>query len=153
MELPVPTGPSGIPRLQPGGYGTFRHPVHPPTVITTIMTTFEAALVAHLVGDWLLQNDWMARNKVKLTHPAAWVHGAIHGVLLGLVLGWVGGLVLALLHMLVDTRVPQLWWGRTFRQTTTGPLGDHVLIWGDQVIHISLIAAWLWTAPYLCGGA
>jgi hypothetical protein len=106
------------------------------------MTPFENALVAHLVGDWLLQNDWMARNKSNLRHLAAWVHSGIHGILLGLVLGWQGGVVLAVMHMLVDTRVPQRWWSRLLRQTTTGPLGDHVLIWGDQVIHIGMIALW-----------
>jgi len=107
------------------------------------MTPFECALVMHLVGDWLLQNDWMARNKVSLLHPAAWVHSGIHGVLLGLVLGWQAGVVLGLAHILVDTRVPLKWWIRIFRQTSQGPYSDHVMIWADQVIHISLIALWV----------
>jgi len=111
------------------------------------MTPFENALIAHLVGDWLLQNDWMARNKTDLSHPAAWVHSGIHAILLAIVLGWPAGISLGIIHVLVDTRVPQAWWGRTFRQTTTGPLGNHVLIWGDQVIHISMIALWLHLAP------
>lgn len=113
------------------------------------MTLFEKALVLHLVGDWLLQNDWMARYKIKLTHPAAWVHASIQGVLLGLVFGWLGGLVLGLIHMLVDTRVPQLWWGRVFGQTHTGEMSAHVLVWGDQVIHIGTIALWIWVVPHL----
>jgi hypothetical protein len=113
------------------------------------MTLFEKALVLHLVGDWLLQNDWMARNKDKLRHPASWVHGGIHTVLLGLVFGWCGGLVLGLIHMLVDTRIPQRWWSRTFGQTQTGEMGLHVLIWGDQVIHISTIALWMVVSPLL----
>jgi hypothetical protein len=95
------------------------------------MTLFEKALVLHLVGDWLLQNDWMARNKDKLKHPAAWVHGGIHTVLLGLVFGWCGGL------------------SRTIGQTQTGEMGLHVLIWGDQVIHISTIALWMVVSPLL----
>lgn len=113
------------------------------------MTPFENALVAHLVADWLLQNDWMARHKQKLTHPAAWIHAGIHGVLLGVIFGWVGGVVLGVIHALVDTRVPQKFWGRVFRQTTDGPLGDHVLIWGDQVIHISFIFLWIQLSPHL----
>lgn len=116
------------------------------------MTPFENALVAHLIGDWLLQNDWMARNKANLAHPSAWVHGAIHALLLALALGWLGGLVLAILHVLTDTRIPQRWWTRVFRQTSEGPSAMHVAIWGDQVIHIALIACWLWLAPYLGGG-
>ena len=113
------------------------------------MTLFEKALVVHLVGDWLLQNEWMARGKISLRHPAAWVHGAIHGVLLGVVLGWRGGLVLGATHMLVDTRVPQGWWSRRFAQTQNGELGTHVRIWGDQVIHIGTIALWFVLAPYI----
>ena len=106
------------------------------------MTPFEKALVMHLLGDWLLQNDWMARNKTSLSHPAAWVHGAVHGILLGLVWGWLGGVVLGLVHMAIDTRLPLQWWGRFFRQTTSGEVGTHVAIWCDQVAHIATIALW-----------
>lgn len=109
----------------------------------TSMTVFETALVLHLVADWLLQNDWMARNKANLRHPAGWVHAGIHGVLLGSVLGWVGGLVLAVLHLLVDTRVPRNWWSRAYGQTQSGPVALHLAIWGDQVLHIGAIALWL----------
>jgi hypothetical protein len=111
------------------------------------MTPFEKALVAHLVSDWLLQNDWMARHKSSLLHPAAWVHSSIHGVWLGFILGWQGGVVLGLAHLLVDTRVPQRWWSKLFRQTSTPPMDSHVRIWGDQVIHIGMIALWLQVAP------
>jgi hypothetical protein len=108
------------------------------------MTLFEQALVAHLIGDWLLQNDWMARHKASLRHPASWLHAGIHAVLLGWLLGWQGGLFIGLTHLLVDTRVPQRWWSGFFRQTTDGPMGEHVRIWGDQVIHIAMIALWFW---------
>ena len=37
-----------------------------------MLTLFERALAAHLVADWLLQNDWMALNKSNLRHPAGW---------------------------------------------------------------------------------
>jgi hypothetical protein len=113
------------------------------------MNLFEKAFVLHLVGDWLLQNDWMARCKADLRHPAAWVHGGIHGLLLSSVFGWMGGLILAVLHMIVDTRVPQRWWIRTFGQTQSGEMGLHVQIWGDQVIHISMLALWIQVARYL----
>ena len=36
-----------------------------------ILTLFERGLVAHLAADWVLQNDWMVRNKLSLRHPAA----------------------------------------------------------------------------------
>jgi hypothetical protein len=107
------------------------------------LTPFESALVIHLVADWLLQNEWMAVNKVRLSHPAAWVHGGIHGVLLGFVLGWKAGLVLGLVHTLVDTRVPLLWWVRVFKRCQGSPDLSLLLIGCDQVIHIGCIASWL----------
>lgn len=113
------------------------------------MTLFEQALVMHLIGDWLLQNDWMARHKSSLRHPASWIHSGIHTVLLTLVLGWQAGLFLGLTHLIVDTRIPQRWWSGVFRQTTSGPMGDHVRIWGDQVIHISMLALWFVIQPHL----
>jgi hypothetical protein len=91
----------------------------------------------------------MARNKRHLLHPASWIHAAIHGVLQGLVFGWLGGLVLGVLHMLIDTRIPLRWWSDWFAQTQTGEMGTHVFIWTDQVIHIVTIALWIAAAPYL----
>ncbi len=108
-----------------------------------MLTPFGRALIAHLVADWLLQNDWMAKNKTRLVHPAAWVHFSIHAVLLGFTLGWQAGLALGVMHLLIDTRVPLNWWRRVFRQTTDGPFATHTAIWTDQVLHIATIAAWI----------
>jgi hypothetical protein len=114
-----------------------------------MLTAFERGLVAHLVADWLLQNDWMARNKTDLKHPAAWTHAAIHALLLGVGLGWQGGLVLAILHLILDTRQPLRWWQRVFKQTQDGPAGLATAMWADQVVHIALIALWVVVAPYM----
>ncbi len=108
-----------------------------------MLTPFERGFIAHLIADWLLQNDWMSRNKTDLRHPAGWVHAAIYGVSLGLALGWQAGLILGALHLFVDTRVLQRWWQEVFRQTTTGPVALIVRIWGDQVIHLAIMAAWV----------
>ncbi len=99
--------------------------------------------MAHLIADWLLQNDWMAKNKTSLRHPASWIHATIHAIALGLALGWQAGLFLGLVHLLVDTRVPLQWWQRVFRQTVEGPLAVFTAIWADQVIHIASIAVWV----------
>jgi hypothetical protein len=123
-------------------------------------------LVAHLIADWPLQNDWMAQNKMKRRprfwtdnvgdggwhepwwsrHPAAYVHAGIHGVLLALVFGWIA-LPLALVHLAIDTRVPVVWFSRLMRQTQpTGKdlplvdIGMFVRFWTDQVWHIACIA-------------
>ena len=108
-----------------------------------MLTPFERGFIAHLIADWVLQNDWMARNKTSLRHPAAWTHATINAVLLGLALGWQAGLVLGILHILIDTRVPRRWWQDVFGQTTEGPLAVTVAVALDQVIHIATIAAWV----------
>jgi hypothetical protein len=107
------------------------------------MTPFERGLVAHLVADWVLQNDWMARSKTSLRHPAAWTHAAIQGLCLGLALGWQAGLVLGFIHLLVDTREPVTWWMRTFKKCSQAPEITSIAIWLDQTVHIVCIAVWL----------
>jgi hypothetical protein len=108
-----------------------------------ILTTFEAAFMLHLIADWLLQNEWMSVNKVRLFHPAAWVHGSIHGVLLSLVFGWTGGITLGVLHILVDTRLPVRWWIRNFKKCEQSRDLPILLIGCDQVLHLSCIAGWM----------
>jgi hypothetical protein len=110
-------------------------------------------IVAHLIADWPLQNDWMSRNKASLGHPAGYVHAGIHGVLLAFVFGWVAA-PLAIAHLLIDTRVPVAWWSRLMRQTQPVPqiesdgvrsrvmvdVGTEVRFWTDQVFHIASVA-------------
>ncbi len=113
-------------------------------------------IVLHLIADWPLQNDWMANNKAlrrtprlrrgdgMLTpprlyqptprwwdrHPAAYVHASIHGVLLALVFGWLA-LPLALLHLLIDTRVPVVWWSQLVKQTQ--PKGQQTFVFPEDI--------------------
>jgi hypothetical protein len=108
-----------------------------------MLTPFERGFIAHLVADWLLQNDWMARNKASLRHPAAWTHAAINALLLTVALDWQAGLVLGAIHLFVDIRKPLDWWQKVFKQTTEGPMAATVRVWADQVIHIVAIAAWV----------
>ena len=112
------------------------------------MTPFERGLVAHLVADWLLQNDWMALNKRNLRHPAGWVHASIHALLLGLALGWAGGVVLGILHLILDTGRPLNWWIRVFKKCDRAPEAALIRLWTDQVTHIAAIAAWVAFAPH-----
>jgi hypothetical protein len=104
-------------------------------------------LVAHLISDWLLQNQWMADNKTNLLHPAAWVHAGIHGTAFSLVFqGIYPALVLAVAHLVLDQRQLLAWWRKAIRQTTEGPMAPHVAVWSDQAAHIACVAlvAFLW---------
>jgi hypothetical protein len=115
-------------------------------------------LVAHLVADWPLQNDWMAKNKMKVLHPAGYVHAAIHAFFLSLVFGW-AGFFIAFAHLLIDFRKPVQWWSKFIRQTQPKnqvyyqrwcinqieeipvyDIGLEVRFWTDQVFHIICIA-------------
>jgi hypothetical protein len=100
-------------------------------------------IVAHLIADWPLQNDWMANNKAKLGHPAGVVHAGIHGIALALVFAWIA-IPLAITHYLIDLRKPVQWWSRLVRQTQPGgngyDVGLEVRFWTDQVFHIACIA-------------
>ena len=116
-------------------------------------------IVLHLIADWPLQNDWMANNKANLRHPAGYIHAGIHGLLFSLIFWW-AAIPLALVHLLIDTRKPVVWWSQLVRQTQ--PKGDVMQIWSvnrrsvvrvpiydvglevrfwtDQVFHIICIA-------------
>ena len=111
------------------------------------LTPFERALVAHLIADWLLQNDWMATNKHTLLHPAAWVHAVIYGLCLSLAIGWSAGAGLGAVHLVIDTGIPLKWWTRTYKNSVDAPEALHIRIWADQVIHIVAIAAWIALVP------
>lgn len=97
-------------------------------------------IVIHLICDWLLQNDWMAKNKVNLRHPAGYIHGGIHGLGTVLIFPPVYAIMIGVSHWLIDLRFIMVWWRSFFRQTTDGVFAIPVAIWGDQVIHIAIIA-------------
>lgn len=116
-------------------------------------------LVLHLIADWILQNDWLSRNKVKVFHPAGYIHAAIHVFCLSFVFGW-AAFAIGFAHLLIDFRKPVQWWSKLVRQTqpknriyyqrfntwqTTEEiplydLGLEVRIWTDQVFHIICVA-------------
>lgn len=101
---------------------------------------FMLGFVAHLVCDWMLQNEWMALNKVSLRHPAAWVHSGIHFAALLFVFSPVVAFALAVSHLLIDTRVPLQMWRKFYRQTTEGAAFIPFAMWQDQALHIIFLA-------------
>jgi hypothetical protein len=97
-------------------------------------------IIVHLFCDWILQNHYLAINKVSPLHPAAWIHSGIHLLGLLLIFPLPTALGIAIIHFWIDTRGPLQLWRKFFRQTTTGDVALHVAIWSDQVAHIVVLA-------------
>lgn len=112
------------------------------------MSIFAWFFLGHLIGDWMLQTDWMARGKrgrwwsaecilhcfvytttVMLT---AWFgsRGAISPLQLGLAFS-----VVLLSHWLIDGFNLAELWGRFINQTRT----DYVRIVVDQTMHLVVL--------------
>lgn len=105
---------------------------------------FVWGLVAHLLADFFLQNEWQALNKTSLKHPAAWVHAGIHLGALLFVFPPLAALALAVSHLLIDTRVPLRWWRALIAQSTDGRGFDAFAIWQDQAAHLLALALVAW---------
>jgi hypothetical protein len=115
------------------------------------MNTFTWLVLAHLMGDWVLQNDWMAKGKRKqLLGMAGLVHAAGYALT---VLGacWLSGLrgghpalypalggTIFLTHWLIDGTGLVETWMRFYRQSDL----EMVRVMVDQTLHL-LILAWL----------
>jgi hypothetical protein len=113
------------------------------------MVTFLWLLLGHLVGDWLLQNDWMARGKrERLITRAGMVHFAIYtAVILGAL--WLSGIrderpvvylvviaVVFVSHWLIDATDVVRWWMRFNRQSDL----EVVRLMVDQTLHLLVLA-------------
>jgi hypothetical protein len=102
---------------------------------------FAGGLMAHLIADWFLQNEWMALNKTNPKHPAGYVHAGIHTLAMLLLFPWPIALAIGVTHWFIDLRFALATWRRFFRQTTEGSMAVHVAIWQDQVAHFVVILA------------
>ena len=110
---------------------------------------FVLGLLAHIVADAFLQNEWMALGKVNLKHPAAYVHSGLHLAAYLLVFPWPVAAVLGISHLLIDTRKPLRWWRKLIQQTNdpANPVFIPFALWQDQEAHmLCLILAALWMA-------
>jgi hypothetical protein len=92
----------------------------------------------HLVCDWVLQNDWMARNKVNPAHPASYVHAGIHTLGLALIYPAWAALAIGAIHWFIDLRFALAAWRHAFGQDS-GPVAVHVAIWEDQAVHLAVL--------------
>lgn len=113
------------------------------------MTTFTWLLLGHLVGDWMLQNDWMAKNKQKhLFTVAGMSHFIIYTIcIVGVVLFFVDGshtsgsilsitLIVFISHWLIDAMNLARIWSKLIQQSDL-PM---VRVMVDQCFHLLVLA-------------
>lgn len=110
------------------------------------------AIVGHLVGDYLLQTDWMAQNKKLQSWPCL-VHCVIWTVCVCVFAGW-GWLAAVFLfgcHFAQDRTQIVKWWMTLQWKSQTGftqpPLAPWSLIVVDNVWHVvQMWIAWRFLA-------
>ncbi|HET6348025.1 MAG TPA: DUF3307 domain-containing protein [Candidatus Krumholzibacteria bacterium] len=112
------------------------------------MTVLESLLLAHLLGDWILQTNWQAVNKrhnwrAMLSHVV--VYHAVVLAVLGARFGFENGRVyavvagLAISHAFLDRVWPVEW---LMKRLGAGPRNDSdrwLTVMFDQSIHILLL--------------
>jgi hypothetical protein len=98
-------------------------------------------LVSHLVGDFLLQNDWMAMNKKKRAVPLT-IHCLVYTSCIWLI-GGLGGLPLLfvfLSHLLIDgSNVISMWMNLVGQRGFKDNLAPWSVIVVDQVWHLLIL--------------
>lgn len=102
-----------------------------PGEVLEVVDVFYAILFAHFVGDFVLQSDWMARNKSKSWAALSW-HILVYTlcfVPFGVVYAVVNGLV----HMAVDAVTSRM----SSKLWQQGRVHDFFVVVGaDQMIHV-----------------
>lgn len=103
-------------------------------------------LLAHFIGDFIIQTDWMARNK-KTNHVACWVHSITYIIpfLPLMALGFTSWWQLALVasqHSLQDGTDFVLWFMKKTGSEgfTKAPMAPWSVIIVDNILHISFMA-------------
>ena len=114
------------------------------------MTVFETLLVAHVLGDWLLQTEWQAVNKGR-SWKALLAHVAVYHVVLLVALGIKLGFdqplvyaavgVLALVHGVLDRQGFVQWLMRALRIVVERQPERWLSIAVDQSVHFVILAA------------
>jgi hypothetical protein len=112
------------------------------------MTIFESLLLAHIVGDWIVQTEWQAVNK-RHNWRALLIHVVFYHVIVFAVLAARFGLgeprvyiavaFLAITHAVLDRQWPVEWLMRTLRHNVHRSNERWLVIVVDQAVHIVLI--------------
>lgn len=114
------------------------------------MTVFESLIVAHILGDWIFQTEWMAVNKIKKALPLI-VHVFIYHIFIWIALGYQYGyanikvyavlLILMIIHALLDVKWTVDGFMRFMRINVNREPNIVLQLSIDQSLHIILLAA------------
>lgn len=58
-------------------------------------------LIFHLIGDYVMQSDWMAQNKIK-AHWPAFCHAWVYSLPFAFIASWPAYLVILITHFFID---------------------------------------------------
>jgi hypothetical protein len=112
------------------------------------MTLFESLILAHILGDWLLQTEWQAVNKLHDWRPLL-AHVAVYHLVMLAVLflrfgfrdpySYIAVAALALSHAFLDRQWPVLGLMRVLRITRERPPERWLTVALDQSLHLLLL--------------
>ena len=107
------------------------------------MTIFEKLLIAHFIGDWILQPTWMGIRKT-----SEWKVRFLHCLIYTICFAWLSlpvCLWIFTTHYIIDSYKP-LYWFRKFRgdyktmeefkESFSTPAGFFINVTLDQIFHI-----------------
>lgn len=113
------------------------------------MTLFETLLIAHVVGDWLLQTEWQAMNKAT-NWRALLTHVLVYHIVILAALLWRMGpgapavyfvvLGLAVVHVVMDRKRSVEWFMRAMRISVRREPSGWLAIAVDQSLHLVWLA-------------
>lgn len=108
------------------------------------MSQFDWLLIGHLIGDFLLQSSWMAKNKAVRWLPLL-VHVSVYTAVVstfGLLtdgLSWAAIALIFISHIVLDRKTFVAFWVRNV-QTVKGDEQPWLHIVADQIFHIIILA-------------
>lgn len=104
-------------------------------------------LICHLVGDYVLQTDWMARNKTS-NFGVALIHALVYASPFAFITGWTWALAVIFgTHVIIDRyrlasmvmRIKQWSWRKTERELSAPPdVRAMLMIVIDNTIHLTI---------------
>jgi hypothetical protein len=105
-------------------------------------------LIAHLIGDWIIQTYWMATEKSKhflplLAHVFTYhlfTFGALYLAGVDFMKVVWATLFLAVTHAVLDNRRFEFWWLRKIKKVKDEEIPVWLLLGVDQSFHLTLLA-------------